>query len=399
MRELWRSINASNALKEGTIDERSNGMNRKIFVAVIAAAMLMGSAVAALANDSHGKAMEGAVYAMTNADDGNQVVVFDRDRNGLLTLAGAVSTEGLGSGGDLDALGSQGSLVLTKDHKWLLAVNAGSNDISVFGVKRDGLALVHKVDSGGEFPVSLTVFRNLVYVLNAKGDPNITGFYLSHRGRLILRSHSTRDLGTGGFAQVGFDPQGDNLVVTDRDDNEILVFRLGWYDLPAKEPVTTMSNGIAPFGFIFDKKGNLLVSEAGSGAVSSYDIKRDGSLRLISPSVENGQVATCWIAANDRGYVFTANTGSQTISAYTLVAGNHWHWNKQFGSGRIELLDATAGFGNRPIDISVNGRYLYALDPASGTIDMFEIESDGSLTDLGTVAGGLSIFAQGIVAR
>jgi 6-phosphogluconolactonase (cycloisomerase 2 family) len=120
--------------------------------------------------------------------------------------------------------------------------------------------------------------------------------------------------------------------------------------------------------------------------------------------VANGQSATCWIAGNDQGYVFTANTGSQTISAYVLLDGKDKYrkdkHNKR-GNGELVLLDATAGFGNRPIDmnISVNGRFLYALDPAAEAIDMFEIESDGSLADLGTVAGGISIFAQGIAVR
>ena len=380
-------------------------MNRRSLVSLLAVATLMSWALATPAKDRHGRGTGGAVYTTTNAADDNQVVIFERDQDGLLTLAGSVSTQGAGSGGNLDPLGSQGSLVLSDDNRWLLAANAGSNEISVFRVKRDGLELTDKVASGGEFPVSLSVLHDLVYVLNAGGDPNITGFYLTHRGRLIPYARSTRYLGSGGYAQVGFDPGGDNLVVTDRDENEILVFPLGRRGLPARRPATSASNGIAPFGFVFDDSGHLVVAEAGSGAISSYAIKRDGSLRVISPSVENGQVATCWISKNHEGYVYTANTGSQTLSSYRLVTGKDGHHKKwNFGgadSGKIELLDPTAGFGNRPIDmdVSANGRFLYALDPGSQTIDMFAIEADGSLTDLGTVPGGLSIFAQGIAAR
>jgi len=320
----------------------------------------------------------------------------------MLTLAGSVSTEGLGSGGGLDPLTSQGALVLSQNNRWLLAVNAGSDEVSVFRVLRDGLELVDKVDSGGDFPVSIAIFHNLVYVLNAGVSPSITGFHLNHRGHLIMRNDSTRSLGTGAFSQVGFDPRGRNLVVTDRGDNEILVFSVGdRWGLPSMDPVTTMSNGIAPFGFIFDEQGHLLVSEAGSGAVSSYKIRRDDSLWVIDPSVANNQTATCWIAGNERGFVYTANTGSQTISAYRLSTWKNHHKKWKHGKGKLVLLDETAGLGNRPIDMDItdNGRYLYALDPAEETIDMFEIEADGSLTDLGTVPGGLSIYAQGIAAR
>jgi len=369
-------------------------MNRKILAIFTTVALLLGTTVAGFANDSHGRGTVGAVYTMTNAADGNQVVVFDRHADGLLTLAGAIPTDGLGSGpapvrGGLDPLESQDSLVLTKDNRWLLAVNAGSNEISVFRVKRRALELVDKVDSGGEFPVSLTVFDNLVYVLNAR-SPNITGFSFGQEGQLVPLADSTRDLGTGGFAQVGFDPRGNNLVVTDRGENEILVFPLDRHGLAATMPVTSPSNGFAPFGFIFDQQGHLLVSEAGSGAVSSYDIGDDGSLQIISGSVGNGQAATCWITRNHMGFVFSANTGSGTISVY-----------KGIFNGQLELLDATAGFGVTPLDIgvSVDDRFLYALDPVSEQIDMFRIDADGSLTKLGTVAGGLSIFAQGTAVR
>jgi 6-phosphogluconolactonase (cycloisomerase 2 family) len=371
--------------------KRRDEMNKNVLAVFLTGAVLMSSAVAAFANDHHGRGVAGAVYIMTNAADGNQVIVYERDRDGLLTMSGAVSTQGAGSGVDLDPLASQNALVLTRNNRWLLAVNAGSNEISVFRVGRRGLNLADKVDSGGEFPVSLAVFDNLVYVLNAGGTPNITGFFLSHRGRLIPRSPAARDLGPGGYSQVDFDPRGDNLVVTDRADNEILVFPVNERGLPAMSPVTSASAGIAPFGFIFDRHGDLLVAEAGSGAVSSYDIKRDGSLEVITPSVENGQAATCWIAGNHQGDVFTSNTGSQTISAYSVSNGH----------GRLALLDPTAGFGNRPIDmnISIDGRFLYALDPAEEAVDMFEIESDGSLTGLGTAPAGISIFAQGIAVR
>jgi 6-phosphogluconolactonase len=369
-------------------------MNRNIFAVVTTVALLFGTTVVAFANDSHGIGRVGAVYTMTNAADGNQVVVFDRNTGGLLTLAGTIPTEGLGSGpgparNGLDSLESQDSLVLTRDNRLLLAVNAGSNEISVFRVKRSSLELVDKVNSGGEFPVSLAVFDNLVYVLNAK-SPNITGFSLDREGRLVPLADSTRDLGTGGFAQVGFDPRGNNLVVTDRGENEILVFPLDRHGLAAMVPVTSLSNGIAPFGFIFDQQGHLLVSEAGSGAVSSYDIGDDGSLQIISPSVANGQAATCWIARNYMGFVFSANTGSGTISVY-----------KGIFNGQLELFDAMAGVGVTPLDIgvSVDDLFLYALDPVSESIDMFRIEADGSFTDLGTIAGGLSIFAQGIAVR
>ena len=333
----------------------------------------------------------GAVFTMTNDATTNEVVMFNRDAKGMLSNAGSLPTGGKGSGGGLDPLGSQGSLMLSQDHRWLLAVNAGSNEISLFRVRQGGLEMVDKVDSGGTFPSSVAIFRELVYVLNSGGSPNITGFELSDTGQLTPIADSTRLLGTGSFAQVGFDPQGTMLVLTDKTDNEIFVYSVDDNGVPSANPVISPSNGLTPFGFVFDKRGHLLVSEAATDAVSTYNILSDGTLQVISPSVGNGQAATCWIAANRRGDVFTASPGTHAISSYKLMAGN----------GALTLLNGTAGIGNRPLDlaITVNGRFLYALDPGNGTIHMFQINPKGTLVDLGAVAGGLSIFAQGVAAR
>ena len=374
-------------------------MKREILAAVLSVGMLVISSFAVFAesqqerygNPDQGDVAGGAVYSMTNAPDGNTVVIFNRDANGILTKAGSISTGGTGSGGGLDPLGSQHSLLLSADNRWLLAVNAGSHEISVFRVRPDELKLIDKVDSGGVFPVSLTVFHDLVYVLNGGPSPNITGFKLSHRGRLTPLPDSTRSLGSDAFAQVGFDPQGDTLVVTDKGGSKILVYALDDEGLPAANPVTSLSNGKTPFGFIFDPQGHLLVVEVGPNAVSSYNILDGGSLQVISGSVPNGQTAACWIVGNEHGDVFTANPGSGTVSAYHVTARN----------GQVALLDGAAGSGNKPLDLALatNGRFLYALDPGSGSIDMFQVERNGGLTHLGAIAGDLSLFAQGIAAR
>jgi len=72
------------------------------------------------------------------------------------------------------------------------------------------------------------------------------------------------------------------------------------------------------------------------------------------------------------------------------------------GQGSYAPLNGAAGTGNTPIDLSTteNGRFLYALDPSNGALDTFQIEHDGSLTNLGAVnAEELSIFVQGIAVR
>src|SRR2546422_10932694 len=118
-------------------------------------------ASAARAADAHDT--PGAVYTLMNqvaANGGNAVAIFQRSAAGTLTAAGTVATGGTGTG---SSLGSQGAVVLSADGRWLFAVNAGSNDVSIFRVSPAGLALTSRIPSGGVQPISLTVRGNLLY--------------------------------------------------------------------------------------------------------------------------------------------------------------------------------------------------------------------------------------------
>src|SRR5512145_1373007 len=85
-----------------------------------------------------GKSSHGAVFTMSNAADGNSVLTFHRSVDGTLALAGEYATGGLGSGA---ALHSQGSVTLSEDGRFLLVVNAGSNEVSSFMVRGTQLFL------------------------------------------------------------------------------------------------------------------------------------------------------------------------------------------------------------------------------------------------------------------
>src|SRR5216683_7157135 len=147
---------------------------------------------------------EGAVYTLTNQTSGNAVAIFTRAADGRLTAAGTVSTGGTGTGA---GLGSQGALALNDEGQLLFAVNAGSNEISAFQVNPEArLSLVARTPSGGTRPISLTVHGHLVYVLNAGGSGNISGFTIDVNGALTPLAGSTRPLSgpAVGPAQVAF---------------------------------------------------------------------------------------------------------------------------------------------------------------------------------------------------
>ncbi len=334
----------------------------------------------------------------------NAIAVFRRASNGRLHAMGTVSTGGAGNpvaqppGPAADPLSSQGALILHND--LLFAVNAGSNEISVLSLEHNRPRLVQKVASGGTRPISLTAHGNLLYVLNEGGTPNITGFTFDDRGRLSPLSNSTRPLSGAAMidpAQVGFSPDGELLVVTEKNTNVIDVYTVGADGRPTG-PMVRQSNGPTPFGFAFADRASLIVSEAFGGmpnesAVSSYRADASANLNVVSASVPDTQTAACWIAiANHGRHVFTTNTASGTVSSYSLRR-----------DGVLSLLNpiaANLGATSSPIDMAVesDGRHLYVHAAGSQTVALFRVDRDGQLVAVSTT-GRLPFGAQGIAAR
>jgi 6-phosphogluconolactonase len=255
----------------------------------------------------------GAVYVLTNQTS-NSVVVFRHNPRGMLTLAGEFPTGGAGNpiprppDPSNDPLASQGALIMSQGNRFLFAVNAGSNEISVLKIKKNDLEIVDVVSSGSIRPISLALHDDLLYVLNEGGTPNITGFDVGEDGTLTQLAGSSRPLIDGGAAdpaQIGFSHDGELLAVTDKAGNRLNTYTIDEDGLPS-QPIDNPSNGMTPFGFAFNNGDTLMVSEAFGGApnqsaVSSYSASNDGTLSVISGSVANSQTAACWIAITKSG--------------------------------------------------------------------------------------------------
>ena len=300
------------------------------------------------------------IVTATNASAGNALLVFDKN----LHTQATVSTGGKGTG---SGLGNQGGIATLGDT--LLVVNAGDNTISSFRVENGDLQLASVVSSHGIKPVSVTIRKNIVYVVNA-GDKTIAGFTLDDESNLSFLAGSVRSLSGTAPAQIGFALQGRELVVTEKGTNTIEVFPLNGDNL-ALASVVTSSHGQTPFGF--EVKGrNLIVSEAFGGtasALSTYRLNADGTLTLISPSVDaTGQKAACWVATSKDGrFAFTTNTASNSVSSFRLR-----------GNGELTLAQATAATTSAgPIDIAVGGKTLFVL--TSLGLTPFTIGHDGTL--------------------
>ena len=340
--------------------------------------------VAALASPAAAQfgPVPGQVFTSTNASAGNEVVVFTRGTDGTLLQNPAVSTGGTGSG---DALGSQGAVCLTENLQWLLVVNAGSDDVSVFALSGGNLTSTDREPSGGVRPVSVAAFGSLVYVLNAGSPNDVSGFTLSATGDLAPIAGATSALSAAqtGPAQVGFSPDGNWLVVTEKMTNLIDVWPVN-ANGTLGSVVAQPSSGATPFGFAF-RGAQLIVSEAFMGAtdasaVSSYALAGGGALGTITASAPTTETAACWIAIpNNMLWAYTTNTGSNSVTGYFVAP-----------SGALTILDAngvTAPTGSMPTDAAFarETRYLFVLNSGDGTISSFRIAPGGALSSLGSV--------------
>jgi 6-phosphogluconolactonase len=239
----------------------------------------------------------------------------------------------------------------------------------------------------------------VLYVLNAGGTENITGFSIGSTGALTMLAGSSRPLsGTGvGPAQVGFDPSGRWLVVTEKNSNLIDVYAVAGNGY-ASAPVINPSAGQTPFGFAFNQQGVLIVSEAFGGAVdasavSSYTLGDGGTLGVVSASVPTTETAACWVAVTNNGkFAYATNTGSASVSGFEVR------------NASLDILNAdgkTGTTGTTPIDAAVsrNSQFLYTLDVGSRVISAFAVrQNDGSLSAVNG-STGLPASAVGLAAR
>jgi len=333
------------------------------------------------------------LYTSTNAAAGNAVLAFQRAGDGSLRPAGSFATGADGTG---TGLGSQGAIASSRGGRFLYVVNAGSDSISTFAVGPHRLDLVGSIASRGDQPISLTAHGNLLYVLNAASGA-IAGFTGARDGSLAPLSGSKRPIAGANPAEIRFSPDGEVLVVTNKDSNTIDTFAIGGDGRPGPAQ-SHPSVGQEPFGFGFDKRGHLIASEASGGtpdasAVSSYDVGSSGALDVISPSVADQQTAACWIAISPNGrVVYTSNTGSGSISSYSLGR-----------DGSLQLLEQVAtstGAGSAPADLagSRSGRFLFALLPGTDSVASYRVGGGGSLQPVDQV-GGIPGSATGLAAH
>ncbi len=352
----------------------------------LAAILTIAAAASAAASPT---TVVGHIYVNDNTSPVNTIAAFDRHADGTLTpVPGSpFATGGAGTG---SAIGSQGALQTARQGRFLLAVDAGSDQISVLRIQPNGsLRRVHDgvVASDGSEPVSIAVHDRLVYVANA-GDTavNYTGFVLSPNGRLQPLRDSTVSLPAGSQpGDVLFNADGSNLAGTRVGTSLIDSFRVtGDGRLVAAAGSPFAAQGMGPFGSEFRPTDarQLFVSNAhggtANGTVSAFHVGFDGTLSSIgaSPFADN-QTAPCWVEiSHDGRFLFTVNTASASISSYGIA-----------NDGTLSLLGNSTPLkdpsGLAPVDarLSPDGGTLWVVDSGRVAVSGLRV-SGGDLTEI-----------------
>jgi DNA-binding beta-propeller fold protein YncE len=149
----------------------------------------------------------------------------------------------------------------------------------------------------------------------------------------------------------------------------------------ARSPFQAQSFG--PFGSAFRPTNptQLFVSNAhagtNNGTISAFADTRNGTLVSIAGSpFADLQTAPCWVAITlDGRYLFAVNTASATISRFAITS-----------QGTLTLLGSTqmsGGTSLRPFDLRVDwsGHYAYVVDAGQNAVSAFLVHN-GGLTEL-----------------
>ncbi len=362
-------------------------LRRSIWMRAGLLAVCLGSVPAATAA-AHSSPIIGHVYVNDNSAPANAIAAFDRHADGRLTPVpdSPFPTGGAGTG---TAIGSQGALQSARRGRYLLAVDAGSDQISVLQIEPDGSLRLQRgglVSSGGAEPVSVTVHDRLVYVANAgDADPNYTGFRLLRGGRLRALPGSTVPLPVGSQpGDVLFNADGSNLAGARVKSSLIDSFRVradGRLDAAPDSPFAAQGPG--PFGSEFRPTNphQLFVSNAhggmNAGTVSAFAVSRTGELNTIGSSpFADQQTAPCWVEITADGrFLFTVNTASASVSRYGIEL-----------DGELNLLGSThlngpSGLSPEDARLSPDGRTLWVVDTGGDAVSGLRVHG-GDLAEL-----------------
>ncbi len=382
-----------------------------------------------------------AFFIATNKADGNTVVGYKKLDSGNYETIGEFQTGGLGTGdleipalekddthplanGD-DPLISANSIAASADRKFMVVVNPGNAKISLLKINDDlSLTAMDTAPASDKFPVSLAIHGSMV-VAASVGDNNGAGSISAYKiidGKLQSIENSRRDL-KARPSTIAFSSDGEHVIVDELVTGKIKVFAVE-SDSLSIEPTAQIDSPrtgedrlqAIPVGFAVRGNGGddvLLVSEARfltpdfmlrtdtgkvvqsplyswqTGSLSTYALTDEGNISLLSAdvltgeSVENGEIANCWVALSKDGkHLYAANALSSSISRFDIDNQGH-----AFLDNVTAYKDPGETQFFSDLNVSKDGKELYQLVGNKGEVIVFSIDDKGDLTPTQTLTG------------
>jgi 6-phosphogluconolactonase (cycloisomerase 2 family) len=338
-----------------------------------------------------------AFYTSSNAATNNQIIRYQMGSDGLFSEMGRFETGGMGTGRNLQAANS---LALSDDRKWLVTVNAGSNQISAFRLGLGDPRLTEVHHSGGTLPLSVALRGRRVYVLNS-GSDDVASFRLTETGRLVpLGDGAVRSLSTANTraTSLGVTADGRHLVIAERGTDRLTAFAIGHKGVLAQEAQTIETTAKLPYALSFLGKATYTIFAGqgdGQSAIGAYRFDSKGVLNPLEEPVYSGQTAACWSALSPRRrLLYAANAGSHSLTGLRIMR-----------NGRLRFLDPNGvsvdtGPNNHPRDMafSRDGKTLAVILSGEHAMGLYRVGLDGHLKLQQTVTG-IPDATTGLVAK
>lgn len=277
------------------------------------------------------------------------------------------------------------SLALIPSGATLYVANSGSNNISVYSVNGStGALTLSRKTVAGSAPswVSVDPTGTYAFVGNS-GSGNVEEFKIGATGGLTSRNTAqmgiiSQAVANAGVTFISYAPI--SAYVTDYTNNGVQAFTVNTKNgaltaAGSEQPTDNDPAGVAVdylgrFVYIANNFGGLP-----EGDVSGYTVSNTTwELTPTTPATFQAGMSPVQIVIDASGkFVYTANSASNTVSAYSIDTAN----------GTLTPITPNVATGLQPLGIATDpwGRFLYTANNDGGGVSTFTINpTTGALT-------------------
>jgi 6-phosphogluconolactonase (cycloisomerase 2 family)/urocanate hydratase len=319
------------------------------------------------------------------------------------TVSNASGSDGLATGTGAGSLtvtataapGSiAGSVTLTVVQPYAYVTNSVANTISQYSIAANGVltATGTPIATGGEpFFEIIDATNQYLYEVNITGN-TIGQYSIGAGGTLSLIQTSMT--GTNP-AQPVIDATNQYLYVQNVGSNSVSEYSIGANGALTPIGTGSIATGVLPFGIGIEPSNRYLYvpnndDNNGQGTISEYSIGAGGVLTALNPAkvvADPNSPGVDKIAFEPTGtYAYVTNSTLNVVEEFQIGA-----------NGQLTKFGAVAaGAYSRSILVDKSGTYVYVVNSTAGTISEYSIGSGGALTTLGpgtvNITGGTNPF-------